>query len=83
VREQANHRFAGVFFLGHDAILDWIEAARIGTRADEALASVFLVALTGYGLPEDWQRAEAAGFDRRIAKAPSLRQLEEILGSLG
>jgi CheY-like chemotaxis protein len=67
----------------HYRILAWIEAARVGTRADEALASVFLVALTGCGLPEDRQRAEAAGFDRHLAKPPGLEQLKEVLGSLG
>ena len=40
-----------------------------------------LVALSGYALPEDMERASAAGFDRHLAKPPSLEKLEEILAS--
>ncbi len=48
-------------------------------RADEAMKHTFLVALTGYALPEDFRRATAAGFDRHIAKPPSLDAIEEVL----
>lgn len=48
-------------------------------RADEALKSMFLVALSGYALPEDLQRAAEAGFDQHLAKPPSLEKLEQIL----
>jgi CheY-like chemotaxis protein len=41
-----------------------------------------LVALSGYALPEDLQRAAEAGFDRHLAKPPRLDQLEELLSSL-
>jgi two-component system CheB/CheR fusion protein len=51
-------------------------------RSDETLAGVLLVALSGYALPEDLQRAREAGFDRHIAKPPSLERLEELLGEL-
>jgi CheY-like chemotaxis protein len=37
------------------------------------------VALSGYALPEDLQRAEEAGFDRHLAKPPSLEKLESVL----
>jgi CheY-like chemotaxis protein len=43
---------------------------------------VFLVALSGYALPEDVARAQAAGFDRHLAKPPSLEKLEEILAEV-
>jgi CheY-like chemotaxis protein len=46
------------------------------------LAGVLLVALSGYALPEDLQRAWEAGFDRHIAKPPSLESLEKLLGEL-
>lgn len=62
--------------------MDGYEVAR-RLRADPALAGVLLVALSGYALPEDLQRAAAAGFDRHIAKPPSLEQIEELLGKLG
>jgi PAS domain S-box-containing protein len=58
--------------------MDGFEVAR-SFRADEALKGVFLVALSGYALPEDVARAQAAGFDRHLAKPPSLEKLEEIL----
>jgi PAS domain S-box-containing protein len=61
--------------------MDGYEVAR-RLRADPAMAGVSLVALSGYALPEDLERAAAAGFDRHIAKPPSLEQIEELLGSL-
>jgi two-component system CheB/CheR fusion protein len=51
-------------------------------RSDPTLASTFLVALTGYALPEDQRRAAQAGFDRHLAKPVSLAQLEEALASI-
>ena len=51
-------------------------------RADEALKRVFLVALSGYALPEDLQRASEPGFDRHVAKPPSLEKLEDLLRDL-
>jgi PAS domain S-box-containing protein len=39
----------------------------------------FSVALTGYALPEDVQRARAAGFDAHLPKPPSLEQLRNLL----
>jgi PAS domain S-box-containing protein len=60
--------------------MDGFEVAR-AFRADEALKGVFLVALSGYALPEDVARAQAAGFDRHLAKPTSLEKLEEVLES--
>jgi len=37
---------------------------------------VGLIALTGYGLPEDRKRSEAAGFDRHLVKPVALEDLE-------
>jgi len=50
-------------------------------RADEVLKGIFLVALSGYALPEDVARSQAAGFDRHLAKPASLEKLEEVLES--
>jgi PAS domain S-box-containing protein len=61
--------------------MDGYEVAR-AFRADEALKGVFLVALSGYALPEDVARAQAAGFDRHLAKPSSLEKLEEILDEM-
>jgi len=45
------------------------------------LASTYLVALTGYALPEDLARAKEAGFDEHIAKPASLERIEEVLAN--
>jgi two-component system CheB/CheR fusion protein len=58
------------------------EVAR-ALRADPELARVFLVALTGYALPEDQQQAAAAGFDRHVAKPASIEALEDVLAAAG
>lgn len=57
--------------------LDGYEVAR---RVRPVLgAAVQLVALTGYGQPEDRQRAADAGFDRHLVKPVSPDQLQKIL----
>jgi PAS domain S-box-containing protein len=48
-------------------------------RSDKQLRSVYLVALTGYALPADRAKAMAAGFDRHLAKPPSLAKLRDVL----
>ncbi len=61
--------------------MDGFEVAR-AFRSDEALRDAFLVALSGYALPEDLLRAREAGFDRHLAKPPSLEKLEELLAEV-
>jgi two-component system CheB/CheR fusion protein len=58
--------------------LDGYQVAR-AFRADEALRDAFLVALSGYALPEDLQRAWEAGFSKHLAKPPSMEKIEDIL----
>ena len=58
--------------------MDGFDVAR-AFRADSALKGVYLVALSGYALPEDIQRASEAGFDQHLAKPPDLDRLEQIL----
>jgi CheY-like chemotaxis protein len=43
---------------------------------------MFLIALTGYGQPEDRARAIAAGFDVHLTKPMDLDALESLLGTL-
>jgi CheY-like chemotaxis protein len=50
-------------------------------RADGALRSTYLVALTGYALPADVARAKEAGFDQHMAKPFSVEKLEQILAT--
>ena len=61
--------------------MDGYDVARM-LRSDAAFKTTHLVALSGYALPEDLQRASEAGFERHLAKPPSLEKLEELLGSL-
>ncbi len=58
--------------------IDGYEVART-IRAEESLKGSFLIALTGYALPEDVQRAIDAGFDRHIAKPPDLQKLQQVI----
>ena len=58
--------------------MDGYEVAR-AFRADEALKGVFLIALSGYALPEDLQLAWEAGFSKHLAKPPSMEKIEDLL----
>jgi signal transduction histidine kinase/ActR/RegA family two-component response regulator len=48
-------------------------------RADPNLRTSTLIALSGYALPEDVDRAVAAGFDLHLAKPPDLFALEQSI----
>ncbi len=61
--------------------MDGYEVAR-AMRSDPALRSIHLVALSGYASPDDVERAIEAGFDRHMAKPPSLLDLERTLGEV-
>jgi len=61
-------------------VMDGYEVAR-AIRADPALASTFLVAVTGYALPEDQRRAAEAGFSRHLAKPVAVETIEELLAT--
>jgi signal transduction histidine kinase len=58
--------------------LDGYELAR-RLKAEAATRGVRLVALTGYGGPEDRRRALAAGFDEHIAKPVAAAALERLI----
>jgi CheY-like chemotaxis protein len=58
-------------------LMDGYEIAR-RLRADGRLHAR-LIALSGYALPADVERAHAAGFDRHVAKPIRLDQLVELL----
>jgi CheY-like chemotaxis protein len=48
-------------------------------RARPALRDVVLVALTGYGKPEDSSRAREVGFDHHLIKPASIAELNRVL----
>ncbi|MCC6847351.1 MAG: response regulator [Deltaproteobacteria bacterium] len=60
--------------------IDGYELAR-RARAAGAAAGTTLVALTGYGMPEDQARAMEAGFHVHLVKPVSLDALAEVLGA--
>lgn len=67
--------------IGLPGELDGYGFARIA-RADPSLRAVPLVALTGYGSPEDRRRALAAGFARHLAKPASLDEILRAIAEL-
>jgi PAS domain S-box-containing protein len=58
--------------------MDGYEVAR-HIRADKAQQDVKVIALTGYGQPEDVERATKAGFDAHLVKPVELERLNGIL----
>ena len=58
--------------------MNGFEVAR-AFRADDSFKGIVLVALSGYALSDDLQRAQDAGFDHHLAKPPSLERLEGLL----
>jgi CheY-like chemotaxis protein len=58
--------------------MDGFEVAS-AIRADPALRSTALVALSGYATPADLERAVDAGFDRHLAKPADLDELERVM----
>ncbi|MDB5225740.1 MAG: sensor hybrid histidine kinase [Candidatus Adlerbacteria bacterium] len=60
-----------------------IDGYEVGKRLRAELgAQVALVALTGYGQPEDRERARQAGFDDHLVKPVSIVDVERILAQL-
>jgi CheY-like chemotaxis protein len=58
---------------------DGYELAR-RIKRNPQLANIRLVAHTGYGSPEDRNRAQEAGFDAHLVKPANLSDLDEALG---
>jgi CheY-like chemotaxis protein len=58
--------------------LDGYEVAR-AIRAAPEIRSAYVVALSGYAKPDHLARAAQAGFDRHVAKPPSLEDLVQVL----
>jgi signal transduction histidine kinase/CheY-like chemotaxis protein len=50
-------------------------------RSIDGLGRSILIALTGYALPEDQEKAKRAGFDGHLAKPPSLAEIEAVLAT--
>jgi two-component system CheB/CheR fusion protein len=59
-------------------VLDGYAVART-IRSDPLLAPTYLVALSGYAMPEDQRRALAAGFNRHLGKPAAAELIQEIV----
>jgi len=51
-------------------------------RRHDALKSIFLIALSGYGRPEDKKRSKSAGFDEHLTKPTDLDALIKLIDNL-
>jgi PAS domain S-box-containing protein len=60
--------------------LDGYEVAR-RLRARHELDHTLIVALTGYGQPDDKRRARQAGFDHHLTKPVDLKTLQQLLAT--
>jgi len=58
--------------------IDGYEVAR-RLRADPATRTIRLIAVTGYGLPDDQRRVMGAGFDQHLVKPVQIERLLEAL----
>ena len=58
--------------------MDGYQVARV-LRGSAATSDATLIALTGYGQPEDLARSRAAGFDRHLVKPVNLDVLAEMV----
>ena len=67
----------GIVDIGLPGLNGYQVAERL--RADDRTRSMYLVAITGYGRPEDRARAHAAGFDDFIVKPLDFETLEEAI----
>ena len=66
-----------------DIGLPGVDGYGVARRLREALGrDVLLVALTGYGLPEDRRRALEGGFDAHLTKPVTLRSVLRLLAGL-
>jgi two-component system CheB/CheR fusion protein len=61
--------------------VDGYETAR-ALRAATGGADVVLIAVTGWGQPDDYVRSKAAGFDYHLVKPVGADSLVELLTSL-
>jgi len=57
---------------------DGLEVA-VRLRSDPATHGVLLVAMTGYGQPDDRRRTAEAGFEAHIVKPVAAEQLTEVI----
>jgi two-component system CheB/CheR fusion protein len=74
---EREHPDAALIDIGLPVINGHEVARRIRSRKD--LDDVVLIALTGYGAPNDVTEAREAGFDHHVCKPVALARIEELL----
>jgi signal transduction histidine kinase/ActR/RegA family two-component response regulator len=75
-RITSNHPEVAILDIG----LPGIDGYELASRVREALGDdIYLVALSGFGQPEDKRRARDAGFDEHLTKPVDVKALEELL----
>jgi CheY-like chemotaxis protein len=62
--------------------IDGYEVAR-RLRANTVNRRISLIALSGYGLPDDLKRALDAGFDSHLTKPIAVEQLHSVIMAVG
>lgn len=67
--------------IGLSGELDGFDVAR-AIRNHERLKSVFLIALSGYGQPEDKEKSRRAGFDLHLVKPTDFDALLKLLENI-
>ncbi|HET7402680.1 MAG TPA: ATP-binding protein, partial [Usitatibacter sp.] len=77
----AHHPEVALIDIGLPGMDGYEVVRRIRAAEAETGRHALLVALTGYGLPEDRERALAAGFDAHVVKPVDSQALEELLAS--
>jgi two-component system CheB/CheR fusion protein len=50
-------------------------------KQNDELRSIFLIALSGYGRPEDKEKSKAAGFDEHLTKPTNFDKLIHLINS--
>lgn len=64
--------------IGLSGELDGLDVAKEVRKLD-ALSSVYLIALSGYGQPEDKEKSKSAGFDLHLVKPADFDALLRLL----
>jgi len=75
----ANHPDVALIDIGLPEFDGYEVARRIRSASD--VSGMMLIALTGYGSPEDRRRAEHAGFDTHLVKPLDFDRLEDLLAA--
>ena len=65
-----------------DIALPRLNGYEIAETVRAQQSTVFLIAMTGYGRPEDKRRAHDAGFNAHLTKPADLQKLDELLDSV-